>query len=66
MSCLDDETEVWRESTSIACTGSLFVGVRRGQVIAELARTLEVLALVVRTIRVLDFLCQYTRLVSSV
>ena len=57
MASLDDQTKVGRERALIRGTGSFLIGIRRRHVIRELAWALEHLALVIRAICVLDFLC---------
>jgi hypothetical protein len=63
---LDDQAKVRRESALVRGTGGLFVGVRRGHVIRELAWALEHLALVVGAVSILDLLCQRLDLIRGV
>lgn len=56
MTGLDDQAEVRREGTLVGGTCSLIIGVRTRQVVRELARALEHLALVIGSVRVFDFL----------
>ncbi len=66
MASLDDQTEVGRESPSVAGTCGLFIRVRRGHVVGELSWTLEHLALIVRAVGVLDLLSHGLALVGRV
>lgn len=66
MASLDNKTQVRRQSTTVASTGGLLVGVGWGQVVGKLAGPLEHLALFIWAIRVLDFLSQDLGLVSGV
>lgn len=54
---LDDQTQVRRERTTIACTSSLLVGVWGRQVVGKLAGASEHLAFIVGAILILDLLC---------
>lgn len=53
---LDDQAEVGRKSTRVPGPGGLFVGVRPREVVGKLAGSLEVGALVVRSILIFDLL----------
>lgn len=64
MTGLDDQTQVRRERTTVGSTGSLFIRVRRRHVVRKFSGTLEHLALVVRTVLVLDFLRHGLGLIS--
>ena len=63
---LDNQAEVGREGTGVARTGSLLIRVRGRHVVRELSGTLEHLAVVVRTVLVLDLLRHCARLVRGV
>lgn len=65
VSGLHNQAQVWGQCTSVAGTGSLFVGIRCRHVVRELSRTLEHLALVIRTIFVLDFFSQSLGFISG-
>ena len=56
MASLDDQTEIRREGTGVAGTGSLLIGVGRRHVVGELSWALEHLAFVVGAVSVLDLL----------
>ena len=66
MPSLDNKTQVRGEGTAIARARGLFIRVRRWEVVRELPGALEVLALVIRAIRVLDLFCQCARFVCGV
>ena len=66
MTSLGNQTQIGRKSTLVACTGSLFIGVRRGHVIRELSWSLEHLSLVIRTVLVLDFFSHNLDLIYGV
>jgi hypothetical protein len=66
MTGLDDQAEVRREGALVGGACSLIVGVRTWQVVRELARALEHLALVIGSVGVFDFLCHCFDLIHIV
>ena len=66
MTSFDNQAQVRRESTAVAGTSSLLIGVRRGEVVRELSWPLEHLSLVVGAILILDLLGHGLRLVHGV
>jgi len=65
MSGLDDQAEVRRESTTVARTCGLLVRIRSREIVGELPWTLEHLAIVIRSVGVLDLFGHGTRFISS-
>lgn len=66
MSSLDNKTQVRGEGTTITRARGLLIRIRRREIVRKLARTLEVLALVIRSIRVFDLFCECARFVRCV
>ena len=65
MSSLDDQTQIWGQSSSVSSPSSLLAGIRSGHTIHRLSGMLEHFPIVIRSTLVLDLFSQSLDLVTG-